>query len=201
MRSGEMEMFRRFFGGRTGGRDAGKFEPRMPEVAVPTDSDTAFDPARAAAAGTSRPADVTGQQVIVVTPGRTIMFLPCPPAGSMAAAHTASMERLISPAVKRNVAAIAYTELEAVKTDASRAIPFLGILLGLAYIGHAVWVFEGHPTALAAGCRDADVLIVDGGMVPHLQPDWQTVAASRMRRPEIYVHDRAAFALRKPDSL
>jgi hypothetical protein len=42
-----------------------------------------------------------------------------------------------------------------------------------------------------------DVLIVDGGMVPHLPSDWQTVAASTMRHREIYVHDRAGFALRR----
>ena len=70
--------------------------------------------------------------------------------------------------------------------------PFLGLLLGLAYIGHSVWIFEGHPSALAAGCRNADVLIVDGDMVPHLQEDWTAVASSVMRHREIYVHDRAS---------
>src|SRR5204863_4459621 len=109
----------------------------------------------------------------------------------------AGIEKMISPAVKRKIAAIAYTELEAVQTDAGRAIPFLGILLGFAYIGHTVWVFEGHSSALAAGCRDADVLIVDGGMAPHLPPDWRTVASASMKKPEIYLHDRASFSLRK----
>jgi hypothetical protein len=190
-------MLRRLFGGRAGGGDAGRFEPRMPEVDALPNIEEIFTRARAAAGGAERPPGASGQHVIVVTPGRMLMFNPCPPPGSMSAAQTASMERMIAPTVKRNIAAIAYTELEAVRTDAPRTIPFLGILLGLAYIGHAVWVFEGHPSALAAGCRDADVLIVDGGMVPHLQQDWQTVAAGTMRRPEIYVHDRAAFALRK----
>jgi hypothetical protein len=58
-------------------------------------------------------------------------------------------------------------------------------------------VFEGHPSALAAGCREADVLIVDGAMVPYLQADWTAVASSAMKRPEIYVHDRATYSLGK----
>ena len=65
----------------------------------------------------------------------------------------------------------------------------------LAYIGHTVWVFEGHPTALAAGCRDAHVVIVDSSMVPFLQPDWQAVVSGTMRHPSIYVHDRATYRL------
>jgi hypothetical protein len=78
-----------------------------------------------------------------------------------------------------------------------KAIPFMGMVMGLAYIGHAVWLFEGHSSALAAGCRDADVLLVDGEMVSHLQKDWAQVAASTMRHKEIYVHDRKTFALRR----
>jgi hypothetical protein len=88
-----------------------------------------------------------------------------------------------------------YTELTALQANISKAIPFVGMLLGFAYIGHAVWVFEGHASALADGCHNADVMLVDGGMVPHLPPDWQMVAGSAMRRPEIYIHDRATFRL------
>ena len=62
--------------------------------------------------------------------------------------------------------------------------------MGLLLTHVAVWVFEGHPSALSAGCREADVLIVDGAMVPHLQQDWIAVASSAMKHPEIYVHDR-----------
>lgn len=62
--------------------------------------------------------------------------------------------------------------------SAAQTVPFLGILMGFASIGHSVWIFEGHASALEAGCRDADVLIVDGGMVPHLMEEWEQVAAS-----------------------
>jgi len=40
-------------------------------------------------------------------------------------------------------------------------------------------------------------LLVDGAMVPHLQQDWVAVASRAMRRPEIFVHDRATYSLRK----
>jgi hypothetical protein len=188
-------MFDRFFG-RKGG------DVRMPEVDVLPDIDALFDKAREAARGEGErppepPATPGVRYVIIVTPGRMLKFQPCPPPGSMADANVQNVERMMPSTVKRNVVAIAFTELEALQKDAGRAIPFLGFLLGFAYIGHAVWVFEGHPAALAAGCRDADVLLVDGAMVPHLQEDWRAVAGKAMRRPEIYIHDRATYSLKK----
>lgn len=171
---------------------------RMPEVEETADGDVVFDKAREAAAGRGvQPPGEPRRHVIIVTPGRMLMFQPCPPAGSMAREQVAAIERMIPPEVKRNVAAISYTELSDLRSDISKAIPFFGILLGFAYIGHAVWVFEGHPSALAAGCKGADVLIADGAMVPHLQEDWVAVASGAMRRPEIYIHDRATYSLRK----
>jgi hypothetical protein len=175
-------VFNRWFG-----RHKADDQLGMPDVEEPPDIEEVFASAR----GQSR------QQVVIVTPGRIFMFQPCPASGAMSADKVASIEQMMPSKVKRNVAAIAFTELGGLVADASKAIPFLGILLGFAYIGHAVWVFEGHPSALAAGCRDAEVLIVDGAMVPYLQSDWVAVASSVMKRPEIYVHDRATYSLRK----
>jgi len=55
-----------------------------------------------------------------------------------------------------------------------------------------VWVFEGHPSALAQGCRDADLLLVDSGMLPELErnPDWQATAEQVMRTPDIKLVSR-----------
>jgi hypothetical protein len=50
---------------------------------------------------------------------------------------------------------------------------------------------------LQAGCREADLLIVDGGMVPFLSQDWIQVAQGVMRNKEIYVHDRVTFKLNR----
>lgn len=186
-------MFKRLFRRRNDETDL-----HMPEVDELPNIEELFEKARKAAAGEGEQALAQpGQHVIVVTPGRMLMFQPCPPPGSMPPSQVASIEQMISPKVKRNVAAIAYTELGALTSNISKAVPFFGFLLGFAYIGHAVWVFEGHPSALAAGCRDADVLIVDSGMVPHLQKDWMAIASSVMRTAEIYVHDRATYSLRK----
>jgi hypothetical protein len=170
----------------------------MPEVDEVPNIDEVFERARKAAAGEGeQPPGPPGRHVIVVTPGRMLMLNPCPPPGSMPQKQVASMEQMISPKVKRNIAAIAYTELSDVRKDISKAIPFFGFLLGFAYIGHSVWVFEGHSSALAAGCRDADVLIVDDDMIPHLQKDWVAIASAVMRKREIYMHDRATYSLRR----
>src|SRR5438270_13212651 len=115
-------MFGRFFGGRNGDED--RFKPRMPEVDVLPGIDAVFAQARAAAAGeVELPPGRSGRNVVMVTPGRLLMFLPCPPPGSMPAAQVASIERMVSPAVKRNIAAITYTELDAVNADAGKTIP------------------------------------------------------------------------------
>jgi hypothetical protein len=51
-----------------------------------------------------------------------------------------------------------------------------------------VVLFEGHPTALAAGLTGADLLIVDAGMIPFLQKDWLEVALQVMWTSEIRVY-------------
>jgi len=173
------------------------FEPRMPQVDQPQDINRVFDQARKSAAGEHVPGKDPSRQVVLVTPGRMLMLQPCPAPGSMAPNVVSQIERLISPKVKRKIAVIAYTELQAVTKGLSQAIPFFGMLIGMAYIGHSVWIFEGHATALAAACKEADLLIVDSGMVPHLAADWQALASSGAPKLEIYVHDRTNHSLRK----
>jgi hypothetical protein len=183
-----------------GGPDQDLFQPRMPEVDVIAPEVTAavFNTARKTASGENKlpGAGEVDRHVILVTPGRMLMQVPCPPAGSMPLDQVAPMERMFPGGVKRNIAVIAYTGIKAVQADLAKAIPFMGLLLGFAYIGHAVWVFEGHPAALAAGCQDADLLLVDGGMLPYLPEDWPQTAAGAMHHREIYVHDRATFQLK-----
>jgi hypothetical protein len=189
-------MFKNLFGGK-GGNENDLFQPRMPEVDIVANIEEVFDKARKSASGEmSVPgSDPKGRFVIVITPGRMLMNKPCPPAGSISQSQVASIEGMMPSSTKRNIAVIAYNELKAVTKDASKTIPFLGMLMGFAYIGHAVWIFEGHSSALAAGCRNADLLLVDSGMVPHLPNNWINTASSVMRHKEIYVHDRGTFKL------
>lgn len=90
-----------------------------------------------------------------------------------------------------NVAVISYTLLEPLQRDKAKCIPMLGQLLGLAYTGHNVIVFEGHATALEPALRDCDVLLIDSGMVPFLQKDWLEVAFKSMPAgAKVFVCDR-----------
>lgn len=178
------------------------YKPHMPEVDVRGKIEDIFAEARRAAQGETRPpgASPDDRFYVVVTPGRMVMYKPCPPAGSMTPEQVAPIEKLLPSAIKRNIAVIANTELQAVMKEISRAVPFVGMLLGFAYVGHAVWIFEGHSTALAAGCREADLLIVDGGMLPFLSQNWLQVVQGVMRHPEIYAHDRTTFKLNRVTS-
>jgi hypothetical protein len=189
-------MFEKIFGSRKP-NDPELFTAKMPEVDTPPTIDSVFHDAREGGAKTG---DSANRHVVVITPGRMLFFQPCPEPGSIDPAQVANIEKMIPPNVKRNIAVIAYTELRAIQTDITKAIPFIGMLIGLASIGHSVWIFEGHASAIPAGCKDADVLLVDGEMIPHLAKDWVTLAAKSMRRPEIYSHDRTTFSLRKVDA-
>lgn len=178
-------------------QDIDLFEPRMPEVDVPPRLDEIFDKARKAAAEVTMPTGGTNRHVVVVTPGRMVMLHPCPVPGTMNQQAVESVEKLLPSTTKRNIAAIAYTELAALRANLGKAIPFYGLLTGLAYIGHAVWVFEGHASVLAPGCREAELLIVDEKMIPFLNRDWLVIVSAVMRRPQIFAHERATFSLRR----
>lgn len=171
------------------------FTPRMPEVDAPPDLEARFARARRIASGDeplSIPAGLAeGQRhLVIVTPGRMCMIQRCPRPGSMRTDAIAAIEKIAPSSNPLSIAVIAFTELRALRESLARAIPFAGYLLGLAYVGHTVVVFEGHPSALAAGCRDVDLLIVDEAMIPALQKDWLTVAWSTMRASQALVFGR-----------
>jgi len=130
------------------------------------------------------------------------MLLPAMPRDAAPPQAVAFVERLLPSAIKRNIAVIADTVWAVKHTvspqTANQAIPFFGILMGLASIGHAVWIVELRATELIKiFCRDADVLIVDSDRLPALPADWQTTAASVMREQLILIHDRATHQFRK----
>ncbi len=169
----------------------------MSDHSANTDIEGIFAQARRLASGENG-----SSGVVVVGPDYSLIVAPPPPSSPEFAARAQAMSNLISPDVKRAVAVIARTgsvrpsaDARAAIIDASRAIPFFGMLIGLSYIGHRVWIFEGSPDDLRAGCRSADLLLVDSGVLPSLAQGWEQMAADVMRNVNILVHNRQTYQL------
>jgi hypothetical protein len=142
---------------------------------------------------------VNGRLVILGPDGRLVTL---PGLENYPREAVAAVEKMLPSNIKRNVAVIAETDwtmggglnLQA----ANQAIPFFGLLMGFSSLGHAVWIFDAKANSLvSAGCRDADVLIVDGARCPILPLGWQVSAQKTMRGKQILVHDRETYRLRK----
>lgn len=169
------------------------FHPHIPEVDIHDDIGQIFNRARLAADESNLDEDgLYHRQVIIVTPGRLLIGKQCPLPGEFPVGELDKLVNLLPPNPPRNIAVIAYTYLEALKQDLLKAIPFFGYLMGFAAIGHKVWVFEGHPSALSAGCQDADLLMVDGGLLPDLEKNgnWRQIAINAMHGSEIKIVPR-----------
>lgn len=143
---------------------------------------------------------LTARGLVIVRPNMKHLVLPPMSETSSLKSAAANMEKLMPSKVKRNVAVISNASFKAEVevpdiTEVAKSIPFFGMLMGLTYIGHAVWIFEGHATTLAAGCRGADALIVDSVKLPVLSRGWQDTAASVMRNANILIHNRETFQL------
>lgn len=167
-------------------------EVRMPEVDLSRRVDGVFAAARQAASSADEQ-----RSVVLVTPQRVPMLYPCPAPGTVSPEHLASAQQLVPAAVPRNVAVIAFNDLEALNQEIGGAIPFFDLLRNLGYLGHAVWIFEGHVSAMQAGCQEADLLIVDDGMMPYLPGNWRSVASRSMRGTEVHLFERKNGTLRK----
>jgi hypothetical protein len=135
--------------------------------------------------------------VSLVRPDRLHFILPVPPPGSIKSQMVEAVKAAIPSEQPRNVAAIAARgalagdpSTKPTLPDIARRVPFFGLLIGLAYTGHAVWIFEASPETATAGCEDADVLVVDSGAIAALPQGWDEDAAVVMRNPNILVYDR-----------
>jgi hypothetical protein len=144
-----------------------------------------------------------GRYVGIIRPDRSYLLTAPPPKGKMPPQMIQMMEKLVPPQPARYIGAITdtYFSMKAgggipSLAETALEIPFFGMLLGLACIGHSVCVFPGVEDSLAAGCKAADLLIVDEAQVPSLSVDWKTVAAAAMRNANIVLHERATFKLK-----
>ena len=166
------------------------FIPRMPEVDIRPEMGAIFARARAVAGQTKD----GHRRVVIVTPGRLLIAKTCPDLDVFSVEQLALLGELVPPEPKVNIAVIAYTYLEALKADIHKAIPFFDFMLGFSALGHTVWIFEGHSSALPAGCAEADLLLVDSAMALEMDagnPGWQEQAKSAMRGDTIRIIARA----------
>lgn len=174
-------------------RDDG-YAPRMPQVDTSAHPQSVFVDARNIGLGYRRQGGPASSEryIALVTPGRHVLQLNCPAPGSRPIAVVEEIRTRFPVPPPGIVMAICLNELTAVRDmrDATRAIPFLPYLLDLGYAGHAVTIFEGHPSALKEGLRGADLVVIDGGMIPFLQPDWQDVVKQVMRHPWLELRHR-----------
>ena len=159
---------------------------RMPEAAPPLDSAAIFTQLRQTAARTNP------RGVAVLSAEGKLIIVPTLPETPAVRTMAANLDKLIPAATGRNIAGIGYTVAASLTqpNDPNQSAPFFALLVGLCQIGHTVWVFAGQSGALEAGCRDADVLIVDSGVRPLLAPGWADTAGAVMRNANILVFDR-----------
>ena len=161
------------------------FTPRIPEVDTRPGIGAIFSRAREAAAQTHLGEDgIERRQVIIITPGRLLVAKDSPLVEDIPVDLLTLLSELVPPQPFINIAVLAYTYLDALKVDIRRTVPFFDFLLGFAALGHTVWVFEGHTSALSAGCSEADLLLVDSGLLPALEahnPEWREQALQAMR--------------------
>ena len=170
------------------------FQPHLMGVELFEDMDAVFQEARQLAAGQHPNSGQRG--VAIVTPGRLIMLDPSPEPNTIPEDKLRPMLAVLPSNSPLNISVVSYTNIEALTTDMDKAIPFRGYLLAWATAGHNVIVFEGHPSAFDSGVRDADVLLMDSGMLPFVQFNWFE-AAVRVMRPDakVFLHDRKTFTL------
>lgn len=159
-----------------------KFTPQLLNDDVPNDLLSVFARARRIASGEDPDFQLGERCVAIVTPGRLIVPIPVLPKDQLPPALPADMKAWLGS--RPDIVVVSYTKLEALMDEehgSLKCIPFLPMLCILGAAGHNVVVFEGHPSALEFGLRDADVLLIDSGMLPFLQDDWMKVAGRAMR--------------------
>ena len=194
------------------------FEPHMPSVDLLSDmegffmhvrelleADNTDEHIQKSGMGLFVPAEKEGggtrkgqRHVAIITPGRMISLAPAPRPNTKSEKELAPIKSILPGKAPLQITAISYTKLEAYLQDATktRCIPFLGFLLAFAYLGHNVIVFEGHPSALAFGVKNSDVLFIDSGMLPFLAEDWAEVVFRSMKpNPKIFIHERKNYGL------
>jgi hypothetical protein len=145
---------------------------------------------------------VGGKYLGIVRPDRTYLLIAPPPKDSMPPQIVQAMEKMVPPRPPRHIGVIADTYFAwnagggvPSLAETGQAIPFFGMLLGMACIGHSVCVFPGTEDSLVSCCKGTDLVIVDKAQIPSLSADWKMVLGAAMRSRNIVVHDQTSFKL------
>ncbi len=156
------------------------FQVHMPEVDIRPGLEEVFTQAKALAQEETILADKSHfRRVVIISPGRLLLIKDSYPEDTLPSESRLSLEKLLPSDHTLKIAVIAFTEMDALRKDIRKAIPFFDYLLGFAYLGHAVWIFEGHASVLEMGCRGADFVLVDQRMVEFLDPDWKEIVEQK----------------------
>jgi hypothetical protein len=137
-------------------------------------------------AGVRRQA-ISNRGVLLVQLYQKPRLIPAPAAGSIKPQLVDGVKSVVSSEQPRSIAAIA---AKGTVTGDLQRVPYFGLLLGLSYVGHAVWVFDVAKAAIPAGCEEADILIVDSNAIADLPSGWAEDAAVAMRNANVLVFDR-----------
>lgn len=141
--------------------------------------------------------------ISLLRPDRSSFVLAAPAPGTIPEMMTSAVTALVPPGKSRNIAAIAAPgslvgdpAAPPTLADVARQVPFFGLLVALAYTGNVAWIFDaslatGSAGIISAGCRDADVLMLDSDALPALPRGWQESAGAAMRNANILVFDRS----------
>jgi hypothetical protein len=137
--------------------------------------------------------------VVIVAPDGSLIRVPVLPERAADQSLLRDVRAVLQPEGGEEVTGPAITSINSTAGIQKRArsffqilelVPNLSHLVGAAALGNTVVAFEGHPGDFPAGVEDADVLLVDGDMVPFLQPDWAAIALKELRQPRIIQYGR-----------
>ncbi len=160
----------------------------MPTISPHRDIRRCFADARARCTGPHG-----SRWVMIIAPDGTLIRVPVPAPADADRSLLRDVRLTLSPA-NEPVTGLTITSINCTTGVQKRArsfhrmlplIPNLSYLIGAGCLGNTVVAFEGHADAFAAGCTDADVLLIDDGMLPFLSPDWAAVALATLRQPRI----------------
>ena len=176
---------------------------QMPTISPRRDIRRCFADARRLSAGTHGE-----RRVVVIAPDGTLILVPVPAPENADRSLLRDVRAALAPH-QEPVTGLVITAINGTSGIQRRGrsffkllplVPNLSYLVGAACLGNTVVAFEGHANDFPVGCEDADMLILDDGMVPLLRPDWAAIALKLLRQPRVILFGRDG-RLRKLDQL